>query len=298
MQRLLVSIVLILATARASQAAPGTAAAGPRTEIRFAFSKSMFADVNETDARAAMKVYVQSIGDQNGVFVTREPTLLDGPEAVVLELERGNADVFALTTEEFLAYEHLGLEGPFLLSDIRGRVTEECVLLARADEAILSLADLKGRRLILSRDLRNNLAALWFDVRCREHGLGPASRLLAEITSAEKPTQAVLPVFFGQADAALVTANSWEIMGEMNPQLRRTLRVVESSPPLIPALTCFRRNTSEAMKQQIIGAVELSSTKPAYRQLMALFKSDAVGIQPASILDETRKLVASAQRSE
>jgi ABC-type phosphate/phosphonate transport system substrate-binding protein len=292
----LVILVLMLAAATPPRAADATDLAGSRTEIRFAFSKSMFTDVNEADARAAMKVYVQTIGDQNGIYVSGEPILLDGFDAIEAELERGQADVFALTSEEYLALEHRGLEGPFLLSDIRGRVTEDYLLLARTDGTIHNLEDLKGHRLIISQDLRNNLAPLWLEVECRERGLGPPSRLLAGITTATKPTQAVLPAFFGQSDAAVVTANSWGIMCEMNPQLQRVLRVVISSPPLVPALTCFRRGMSEAMKKQIIGAVELSSTKPAYRQLMALFKSDAVGFQPPSVLDSTRELVATFHR--
>lgn len=296
MQRLLVVLALMHAAATTSRAAGDAVAPEARLEIQFGFSASMFDGVHEADARAAMKVYTQTIGDQNGVCVTREPIILAGLPAIEAELERGEVDVFALVTEEFLALEHRGLEGPFLCSNVRGRITEQYVMLVRDDSALRGPADLRDRRLIVSKDVRSSLALPWLEVACRERGLGAPSALLAGIGTASKASQAVLPVFFGQADAALVTAGSWEIMCEMNPQLRRTLRIVISSPPMVPALSCFRRGLSEAQKEQIIGAARLSSTTPAYVQLMALFKTDAVVYRPESALAETRAVVALLHR--
>jgi hypothetical protein len=39
-------------------------------------------------------------------------------------------------------------------------------------------------------------------------------------------------------------------------------------------------------------AVEMSSSKPSYNQLMALFKNDGLSFEPLSVLETTRQLVA------
>ena len=269
-----------------------TNAVEPRTEIRFVFAKSMFTGVNENDAQAAMKVYAQTIGDQNGIYVSSAPLLVDGTNEIAQAIGVKRGDLFALTAMEFLALEPLGLEGPPLMSRIRKQATEEYVLLSRADGPLRQATDLKGRSLLVCSDVRSGLAPLWLEVLCREHGLGPATAALDRITYSPKPTQVVLPVFFGKADAGLVTRNSWEVMCELNPQLAKQLRIVAVSPPLVPALTVFLRGTPMALKQQVFRAVELSSTKPSYQQMMALFKCDDVCSQPVSILDSTRVLVA------
>jgi ABC-type phosphate/phosphonate transport system substrate-binding protein len=266
--------------------------ASARTEIRFGFSRAMFADVNQNDARAAMKVYTLTIGDQNGIYVGNEPILLEGTNEIAEAVLGGRAEVFALTAEEFLTLESLGFEGPFLCSNIRSAFTEDYLVISRADGPVSKVEDLKGHGLIVQNDARGSLAQYWLEVLCHEHGLGHAADATSKMTFSPKVTQVVLPVFFGKSDACVVTRNGWEVMAELNPQLRKELRVIAASPPVLPAMTCFGRNVSEPMKAKILKAVELSSTKPSYRQLMTLFKSDGVGPQPVSRLETTRALMA------
>jgi len=292
MKHFIIGLAIALLVAAASpvlgdNSAPATAP----TEIRFAFSKSMFIAVNENDAKAAVKVYVQSIGYQNGIFVNNAE-ILDGTNAIAKALENQQADLLVLTAEEFFALEHLGLEGPVRMCKVNGSFTEDYLLLSREDGPLRQLEDLKGCSLIVANDPRASLAALWLEVLCREHGLGPAHLALGKYTSAEKTTQVVLPVFFGKADACIVTRNGWEIMCELNPQLKKQLRVVAVSPTLVPVLTCFRHGFTEAFKQQIFKAVDLSATRPCFPQLMTLFKCDGLGHGPLAMLDGTRDFLS------
>jgi len=265
--------------------------AGP-VLVHFAFSKSIFTDLNENDTRAAMKVYTKTIGDENGIDTGTGPVFLDGTNAIASALRRGQFDLISLTAEDFFKLENQGLEGPLLLSRVNRAYTEEYVLLARADSNILKVEDLKGRRLIILSDVRGSLVPVWLGVLCRSRGLGPPDQFLGRMVLVSKVTQVVLPVFFGKADACVVTRNGWEIMGELNPQVKKQLRAIAMSPPVVPAVSCFRRGVPEATKERVFAAAEGSFTKPSFKQLMALFKTDDLGHQPIALLDGTRQLMA------
>jgi len=277
-------------------ALPAVAGDADRTNglvtVHFAFSKLMFNDVNENDAKAAMKVYTRTIGEENGIDTGSGPIFLDGTSAIAEALRLGQIDLISLTAEEYLALESRGLEGPFLLSKVNQTFTEEYVLLVREDSGIRNLEDLRGRSLIISSDMRAALAPIWLEVLCRGHGLGPAAQVFTKITPASKPTQVVLPVFFGKTDACIVTRNGWEVMAELNPQVKNQLWVVAKSQPIIPGMSCFRRGLPEAIKQRIIIAAVGSYTKPSFKQLMALFKTEELSCQPVAVLDSTRQLLA------
>jgi phosphonate transport system substrate-binding protein len=204
--------------------------------------------------------------------------------------------MISLTSEEFLELENQGLEGPLLLSIVNQTFTEEYVLLVRDDSPIRKIEDLPGHSLIISSDLRAALAPLWLEVLCREHGLGPANTAFAKITSASKITQVILPVFFGKADVCIATRNGWEVMGELNPQVKKMLRAIAVSPAVMPGFSCFRRGVSETVKQRLIKAEEDSGDKLSFKQVMALFKTDQVGCQPVSALESTRQLVTKYHR--
>jgi phosphonate transport system substrate-binding protein len=260
--------------------------------VRFAFSKAMLKDINENDAKAAMKVYAKTIGDENNIDTSPGPIYLNGTEAIAEALRLKQFDIISLTSEEFLELENQGLEGPLLMSLVNQTFTEEYVLLARDNSPIRKIEDLPGHRLIISSDLRAALAPLWLEVLCRKHGLGSANEAFTEITSASKTTQVVLPVFFGKADVCITTRNGWEVMGELNPQVKKSLRAIAVSPVVVPGLSCFRRGVSEAFKQRIIKAEENSCDKLSFKQVMALFKTDQLGHQPVSALESTRLLVS------
>ncbi len=264
--------------------------------VHFAFAKSLFVGVNENDARASVRVYSRTIGDENGIPTGAGPLILEGTDAMAKALQLNEIDLLSLTAEEFFAVEDHGLVGPLLLTSVNRLFTEDYLLLVREASAIRKVEDLRGCSLIIPGDNRASLARIWLDVLCTEHGLGPAGLTLTNITTASKTMQVVLPVFFGKTDACIVTRNGWEVMGELTPQVKTQLRIIAVSEPVVPVITCFRRGLSEALKQKIIDAAEGSFAKQSFRQLMALFKTEGLVHRPVSSLESTRELVAAYRR--
>jgi phosphonate transport system substrate-binding protein len=284
-------VMLLITSPALLTAAEETAHTNAPIPVHFAFSKTMLKDINENDAKAAMKVYAKTIGDDNELDVSSGPIYLNGTNAIAEALRLKQIDMISLTSEEFLALENQGLEGPLLLSIVNQTFTEEYVLLVRDNSPIRKIEDLPGHSLNISSDLRAALAPVWLEVLCREHGLGPASQAFAKITSASKTTQVILPVFFGKADVCLTTRNGWDVMGELNPQVKKMLRAIAVSPAVVPGFSCFRRGVSETVKQRLIQAEENSCGQLSFKQLMALFKTDQLACHPVSALESTRQLV-------
>ncbi len=272
-----------------------TPAQQPRP-IRFAFSKVLFLGVNENDARAAIKIYAEAIAEDSGLVTEGGPALLDGPEAIATALDRGDFDLVSLATPDFFALESRGLVGPILLTRVGSSFTEELVLLVHQRTERREFADLATASLLVQRDTRSVLADPWLELRCREAGLPPPPRAFAKLAYTARPLHAILPVFFGKTDACLVTRSSWDVMGELNPQVKSQLRVVASSPPFVPVLTCFHRHVPDDIKERILHTAVRSAEKPAFQQLMALFKTENLLRQPVSALEDTRRFVAEHRR--
>ena len=112
------------------------------------------------------------------------------------------------------------------------------------------------------------------------------------MVSAANASQAILPVFFGKADVCIATRNGWTLMGELNPQVKDQLRTLAVSPPVVPGMSCFRRDLADTLKQRLLKAALDSQVNPLFKQVMALFKIDELSRQPVSVLADTRRLVA------
>jgi phosphonate transport system substrate-binding protein len=99
-------------------------------------------------------------------------------------------------------------------------------------------------------------------------------------------------VFFRQVDACVVTRRAFNNMSELNPQLSQRLRVLVSSPELVPGGFAFRKGYDDPTRELIIADLERISSSPAGAQFLTLFQSGALSAQPVSCLESAFELLA------
>jgi phosphonate transport system substrate-binding protein len=279
-----------LGKAEPASASASGADSEPERLVRFGLSESLVVDVNESDAQAAMVAYFKAIGDR---YTTRIQTrILRGDAALSEAIRRDDVDIYGLTAQEFIAHEKEGLVGPYLFSSAHGEASEEYVLLVREDGLIKQVEDLRGKSLIISSDVRAAMAPFWFEVLFRQHGFSAPKEDLARLTYASKPTQVLLPVFFGKADACILTRNAFQVMGELNPQVAKQLKILAVSKKIVSGLSCFRRNAPEELTRLIADKATMSEKDPAFQQVMALFRTGVIVEQGGAVLQDTRALLA------
>lgn len=260
--------------------------------FRIGFTSAMFTDVNENDVRAAIRIWGEQIAKIRSVPVDPDPLLFRNMEEMHLALAQDRVDAVLVLT---LEYHHLRQYYDFsryIFAIFAGSLSEEYLVLAHRNGPVKSLADLSGRRLSIHDNPRASLAPLWLDTLLHRQGLPPASRLAGRIETSTRLPQALLPVFFRQMDACLVTRNGYAIMSELNPQLARELIILAESPEVVPALFAFRSD----YKTDIIAGLQELKDSPAGRQVLTIFQSEDFVEGPASTLDLTLELIESHER--
>jgi len=271
--------------------------AGPALEpIRFAFSSKMFTDVNENDARASVKAWASAIARERQIPMSTEPIIFSGAAQLQAALRDATIDGAAVTTEEYLSLEPELQCSNLFMSFIGGQFTEEYLLLVRADSGLSDLGGLHGRKIILFDNPRASLAHMWLEVMLAENKLGPSTDHFGQVRTAEKLAKVVLPVFFHQQDACIVTRRGFETMCELNPQIRAQLRVVAASPKLVPALGFIRPSYHSPLRESLLTALKDLQTSAAGTQVLTLFQSDQLREAPAALLESARELLAAYQR--
>ena len=259
--------------------------------IRFAFSSRMFTDVNENDAKASVKAWTLALARERQVPMRTEPIILTGAAQLKQSLLATAIDGAAVTTEEFLSLEP-ELQGTnIFMSAVGGRFTEEYLLLVRADSGISDLGGLHGRGIILFDNPRASLGPLWLDVILSEKNLGTCGDHFGRMLTAQKLAKVVLPVFFRQQDACLVTRRGFDTMCELNPQVRAQLRVLATSPELVPAVGFIRRGYVSPLREALMTALHGLEKSANGTQVLTLFQIDQMQEAPATLLDSARELM-------
>ena len=255
-------------------------------------SRMAFSRVNENDALAAYKILTIELGKKLGYELSVEVNLFDSLPDFAQAIRDGRAtyvitdtwNVLGMHVEDALDIEFSAVNGDGPM--------HRWLLLVRRDAGIKTFADLKGKKVIMLYNNMSSLGPPWLETVLLEQGLGAPDRFFTTYETVSKPTVAVLPVFFGQAQACVVDEAAFKVMIEMNPQLGQTLEPLAQSEPMLSGIVCFSHNGWPSAKARADMRESLANLEkePSGRQLLTLFKCTRLVPFAAAQLDSVKRL--------
>lgn len=265
-------------------------------QFRIGFSSSMFSDINENDAKAAVKVWARMIAKARNVPANPTPIIFKNEDELLRFLQEKKVDAVAVVMTEFARLHRKVSLAPIFLTSNSGVATERYILLVHRDSAMKNLAHLRGRSLLFQKNPRNALAPLWMDTLLTKQGYPVASQFARSISHNTKLSNVILPVFFRRADACVVTRSGFNTMSVLNPQLGRQLTVLAESPDIVPAVLTFRADYNPPFKEQLITGINELKETPAGQQVLIIFHSDDIAQHPWTSLNAALKLIETHEK--
>lgn len=108
----------------------------------------------------------------------------------------------------------------------------------------------------------------------------------------DQVSQAIIPVFWGQVEACIVTRYGFDTMIELNPQVGQMLQVLIISPKYVNALSCINKVIDEESYREIIEeTLRELHTEPEGRQILTLFKAEKFVLFEPSFLEHVENLL-------
>lgn len=283
------TLVLCLAIAVFAGVSPGK---DPR--VRLALSAELFADFNENDAHAAVKAWAEAVAKPSHLELDGDPQIMSS-EDIVRAIANRRVDAFSITSAEYVKVSSF-VDASIYSDAALSKTGVEYLILVKEDSGIHDLAGLQGRSLLIYRHVTMCLAAAWLETQLAGAKLESSDRFFSSVVKSSKVSQTVLPVYFGRADACLVTRRDFDTMAELNPQVRQRLRSLAVSPKLIVALTGMHKDCSAEMKGKIRDAVTGLGNTPIGRQILTLFQSERLVPVDVSLLRSAVELETAYDR--
>lgn len=268
------------------------AAEPPSPMVRIGFSTKTIGNVNENDAIAAMRVWAQAVAIERGIPADPQPVVFRSVSEISTALTHGSVDCINLTTGEYAMLRGQLAEDSIVVGVKSDSITEQFVLLVHRDGAIEKMNDLRGRRIGLLDSSDTGLAPAWLDTVLAREGLAPASDFFGQIASVGKIGKAVLPVFFRQMDACIVTLKGFNTMVELNPQIGGKLKILAASRPLVTVVFCFRADYKSPLREKLSSEIAQWHHSVAGRQILTVFQIDRLEEHTVRCLDSALELLA------
>jgi ABC-type phosphate/phosphonate transport system substrate-binding protein len=259
--------------------------------VKLGYSFRIFSDVDVRDVQVAMDMWARELNRIVGAPNTSpKSTLFQDTQTMVEAVRKQEIDVLSLASPDYLRMkEKLYIEPAFVAANQLSR-GQQRLLLVRKDSGITRVSQLKDRTVSIQSRFRDDVPEIWLDTLLGSEGLSKSEKVFKQIRMVNKPSQAVLPLFFKQTECAVVSRSAFEILSALNPQLNEDLSVLASSKSLLGTLSCFHKNCDESLKRRIAEVAPKLHESPSLKQMFFLLQVDRiVNFQP-SFLDGLMEL--------
>ena len=242
------------------------------TPLQVGYSSNVFVDVDVEDAKTVAKLWTDMLTKQSGYNAGASVTIYQDTHALEKEIRGKQIDLLLLTAHEFVRIKHRMLFDPILVPEIDQGIYEEMVLLTRKDKTISSFNDLRQKPVVVPKGLFMTACQLWIETCLMREGVVSPRSFFSALREVKKPSQAVFQVFFGQAEACLVSRNALTTMAELNPQLGKELVAPFTSPGIPGGIISVRKNLDESERKDAIETLSSMHKSPQGKQLLTFFK--------------------------
>lgn len=254
------------------------------------FIKNIFSQVNINDATAALKIWVNELGKSVQPKFRLDVVILDKIGEIENIPDRQNIALINLGIVDYLEYrDKLQLQGVFVPTT-NGNVFNEYILLTSQD--VKSFSKLKNKIIGIQSNLSHQLPNAWIELLLKEKGFPSAESFFKEEKQMENESQLILALFFGRLDACIVTKNTFDLMGELNPQIKKKLTLLEKSPEVLFSISSFIKDFSNIEHRNLIKDVAQKVNQyPSGKQIMTLTNTQHIAAYKEEYLFNVKKLL-------
>lgn len=260
--------------------------------LRVGVAADILLDVGRKDAQTAFDIWAKELSREGGEVTETRSIFLDDRESMAAAIRRNEVDLLLLPTLDFLRLqrEHAPIEPVRVGIAARASLDAELLLVHR-ERVARDLRDLSGSRLMVQPGAVGSLSRLWLDSLLARQGLPESGRVFGEVRQGMRASQVVLPVFFRQAEAAVVKEASFATVSEMNPQVGKHVVSLARSPGLVHGVVCFNAQIAAEPRRVMTVGLQRMTTSAAGRQILSLFRINQLPPYDASQIASVTEMV-------
>jgi ABC-type phosphate/phosphonate transport system substrate-binding protein len=253
---------------------------------------SLFNKLTKKDAQIATEYWSNQVALETKEPAKMKVVIYHDLSSVIAAVKAKQVDFMALTSIDYFKVKDIIPLEPTLAYTVGGRPGTVFYLVVPKDKKSTSLNMLKNKKLLIHKhDEGGQIPLLWLNSLLRKQGLPPAAAFLGSIKMVEAPSQAILPVFFNQADCCIVAQEGFETSQELNPQIGERLAIAATSPSLMIGILTVRKDVPEIVKKGVADVAVNLASYPKGKQILTLFRIGGFRhIQPAD-LDSVLELI-------
>jgi ABC-type phosphate/phosphonate transport system substrate-binding protein len=231
--------------------------------LRYGFS-TFFSDFDLSYAKGALDLWGKKMGERTGF--NSECYILNNINALAEKIKHKEIDIGSALSVEYIQLKKIHDLQPMYAQK---NCADPYYIVAKKNQTIKNLSDLKGKR--FARYRNDKLGKLYLNTLLLKQFQKEQDTFFSSIIQKKKYSLALYDVFFDKADACMVLKRTYDLLCELNPQIKQDISILHMSEPFIPLVTFCRGDIDQHLKLLFIKAVKNMFDFEEGRQIMLIF---------------------------
>lgn len=289
----IITIFIVLIFISKIQYCKGENQSSHSERIKVGYTQTSFYETNPKDLEQALKTWTRICYERMKkkwqkdypaeiVYYDKVSMMLNG-------IKKNKLDFIVLSSLDFLRARNIWHLKPILISIKKKSILEKFILAANTGNGTNKLNKLKNKKLMIG-EWKGGIPELWIDTLLMKSDLPESSNFFRSVSKVEKVSQAVLPVYFNQADACIVTYNAFLTCVELNPDLGKQIKILSESPGFLPMVLCSTENCDEEKSKYFREVCNELHLDTDGRQMLTIFRFERLADFKPSYLENIESL--------
>jgi len=261
-------------------------ASSVKKELNFAYYIPSMDDIDAKDIKISLQFWAKELGERTGIVVNS--LFYTNIKKLKNDFDLKKIDVVTASPLVFIKNFDLSTFSSGFKSVVSNEVSRNRLLiLVQRKSKINKLKDLKNKTIAR---LDSEIEELYINRNLQKAFRKDADEFLKSTLFVKKYSKAILKLFFKKVDACIVSESAFNLASEMNPQIRKKLKIIDSENVNLVGSSFFRRGVDQDILEKFQEeAFKVHLTKRG-RQILTVFKADAVVESKIEDLDSVKKI--------
>lgn len=202
----------------------------------------------------------------------------------------GSHDLYGLFAYQYLALEDTDLLRPAMVTEGSQATASTFLLITRRSDGLRSADELSDKQIVIDVGGFGELPLIWLATEVAANRPDEEGSPARRYRLVQTPARALLPVYFGKADACVITRSAFRDASLLNPEITTRLQICAFSEPLLVSLLAFHQKFPQQTSSQIAERALDRSVQNQHHDLFELIGREGLSRYEPSSLGSLRKL--------
>jgi phosphonate transport system substrate-binding protein len=246
-----------------------------RKILNVGYSAGAFSRGFLKDAQVVLESLGASVAERatdlfSGVTATIHETFEDFHAAI----SRNELDLVIMSSLDYLSMEDEGLLEPVCVGRNAHGVLREYIIIVSKDSGLKEVGQLNNRSVFIETGGSGRTPLVWLESYLLQRVNAGLASFFGDVKHVDKASEAVLPVFFHNADACVTTIGGFSTMKELNPQLGQSLEIIGRSNKLLRGMACVNSKLEGKRRRVVIETILNLHRDPDGEQILIVMREE------------------------